>query len=751
MKLPVLVCVLGTIFHGFTPISYAQDAPAPEKDAETALPPVVVETVPPLPAKSEPAKLSPKKSLNGSKNEPGPPADQSNGEPQWTPATATSELDREQLVDWQVQRVESLVRAVPNANLSGFGDGRSTMVTFRGVGPLVDPFAPDDNTVVVYIDGVPQILFAGDASLFDLERVDVFKGPQGTRFGLNTTGGAINYVTRKPTGKDEGEVRTEIGEQGYVQTEVAASSSLAGGAAVARVALRFSDIDGFVPNVATGNEAGERQVAAGRGTIVVKLTADTKVTLAVRSENDDRTFPYFVLRDANPFPIELQSFEASTERTQTGASFIVESRLENVRFKSLSGVSGLSIDSLVDETDGFLFSRITGLPPAVFASDGTITDWHERQRLWTQEFRWESLESSLIDWVAGVTLLDNRFEADYLNTHVFFAVNNGRRSNILETTSAAAFGEVTIPIGFASKLTGGVRFNHDHKTYDSHYAGIGFPGTVDHFAESGQLDYAYVTGRISLAHDLSRRDSVYATVSRGEKSGGFPRLVSNAALGIATEPYESTKILAYEAGYRHATADGMGSIYAGVFFNDVADEQLFIFDAATFSFIPDNIDTESHGAELQADWRLAPSLRLMAGLGLTFAEIKNVTLEQQATGARDGNRPTYAPEVTAFARLDYREKAPELALAPEATVFADLGWSYVSDRAANLANDFFLEDFHLIDARVGLALRPGCELYAFGRNLLDVIPEQVGTFVAGAEAVIPERGRVAGIGMVTAW
>ena len=196
---------------------------------------------------------------------------------------------------------------------------------------------------------------------------------------------------------------------------------------------------------------------------------------------------------------------------------------------------------------------------------------------------------------------------------------------------------------------------------------------------------------------------------------------------------------------------GGGTIYAGVFLNDVADEQLFIFDSATFSFNPDNMDTESYGAEFQTDWRLAPSLRATAGLGLTFAEIKNVTLEQQATGAREGNRPTNTPEVTAFARLDYREKLPELGVGTDAGAFADLGWSYVGDRAATVANEFFLEDFHLVDARVGLALRPGCEFYVFGRNLLDVIPEQVGNFIAGAEAVVPERGRVAGIGVFAAW
>lgn len=755
MKPPIWVWIFGVVIQGFAAAAFAQDPTATEKDIETTLPPVVVQSAPPPPAKPKPVVLPPKKSPIASENAPAPETDQSGGgqRPGLASAspTATSEFDQEQLANWQVQRVESVLRAVPNANLSGFGEGRSTMVTFRGVGPLIDPFAPDDNTVVVYIDGIPQLLFAGDASLFDLERVEILKGPQGTRSGWNTTGGAIDYVTRKPTGTTEGNIRLEAGEQGNVLTDVAASDSLPDGSAAARVAIRYSNIDGFVPNVATGNDVGGRRIAAARSTIVLNPSPDTKVTMAVRAENDDRTFPYFLLRDTDGFPVALQSIDGMNERSQAGGSLIVERTLESVRFTSLSGVSGLSSHSLVDDTDGFLFSKITGLPPAAFASDGTLTDWQEDQQLWTQEFRWAALKGSSVDWVAGITLLHNRFEADYFNTHAFFAVSNGRRLNALETTSVAAFGEVTIPIAHASRLTGGLRVNHDDKAYDSRFVGIGFPGTVGSFVERGHLDYDYVTGRVSLAHDLGRHDSISATVSRGEKSGGFPRLVTNAALGIATEPYKSTKIMAYEAGYRHAALNGTGTSYAGVFFNDVMDEQLFVFDAATFSFIPDNMDTQSYGVEFQIDWRLAPPLRLSAGLGVTIAEIKNVTLQQQAMGARDGNRPTNTPAVTAFARLDYREKVPELGLGPEAAVFADIGWSYVGERAATVANDFFLDDLHLIDARVGLSMHAGWELYAFGRNLLDITPELTGNFIAGAEAIVPERGRVAGIGMAANW
>ncbi len=118
----------------------------------------------------------------------------------------------------------------------------------------------------------------------------------------------------------------------------------------------------------------------------------------------------------------------------------------------------------------------------------------------------------------------------------------------------------------------------------------------------------------------------------------------------------------------------------------------------------------------------------------------------------DCGRPSNIPELTAFARLDYREQASWLGTGPDWSAFANLGWSYLGDRAANAANDFFLDAYHMIDARAGLSVTSGCEFYVFGTNLLDVIPELTGSLVApGIEFVVPDRGRIVGIGAAARW
>ena len=206
------------------------------------------------------------------------------------------------LEDRKAERVEGVVRNVPNMGFIGFGDGRSTNFNIRGVGAVGDPLAPGDTSVVVYVDGVPQPIFATDMSFFDLDSVEVLKGPQGTLFGRNAMGGAILINTRKPTDQKQVRIRQEVGDPGEHITEAIASGPIRKGKASGRLALRYSGIDGFVPNVITGSDAGQRDVVAGRGTLHLTPNSKTEATLSVNFDNEDRTFPFFPFRGTANFP-----------------------------------------------------------------------------------------------------------------------------------------------------------------------------------------------------------------------------------------------------------------------------------------------------------------------------------------------------------------------------------------------------------------------------------------------------------------
>ena len=122
---------------------------------------------------------------------------------------ALTVLGADTLETRRVDDMFSLFRQAPGLSLTSFDDGRFAYFQMRGIGPLSQAIGPDDGSVVTYVDGVPQPVFASEFAYLDLERIEVLRGPQGTHFGRNSQGGALNITTRAPSDNFEGRVRFE--------------------------------------------------------------------------------------------------------------------------------------------------------------------------------------------------------------------------------------------------------------------------------------------------------------------------------------------------------------------------------------------------------------------------------------------------------------------------------------------------------------------------------------------------------------
>lgn len=365
------------------PLSQTQESDSPpattqqevKQDAKKAtLPPVIITTTVP----ADPAPASPA------------PSNASNVPLKGTAETVTARKRTEQAKDVpfglsvksrtalenaRAYRIQEAVRDVPNVNIQGFGDGRSTSFFVRGVGALRDPLSPDDTSFVVYVDGVPQPLFASDVGFLDVEQIELLKGPQGTLFGRNTTAGALNVTTRKPGTTPEFSLRLEAGQDGHRLGEATASGPIIKDLLSARIALRFSEVDGFVDNTLTGNKLGEMEVLSGRGTLLYTPDPGTSVTFSFFADHDDRTFPFFVLRNTPAFPIAALVDDNASERRVSSGTLIFEKAFDTFRLKSTTGLTDLRTPRVfVDDTEGFSFARITGLPVSLFSINNAFTD-----------------------------------------------------------------------------------------------------------------------------------------------------------------------------------------------------------------------------------------------------------------------------------------------------------------------------------------------------------------------------------------
>ena len=661
---------------------------------------------------------------------------------------ALTVLSRDILEARRVDDTFSFFRQAPGLSLTSFDDGRFAYFQLRGIGPLSQAIGPDDGSVVTYVDGVPQPVFASEFAYLDLERIEVLRGPQGTLFGRNSQGGAINIATRAPSDRFEGRMRLEGGEQGFGLAEATVSGPLAGDRVSGRLSFRASSVDGFVDNIApNGGDLGDQTAYSGRGVIVIEPGADQglRITLSANADHRDSNPFYYVSRSQSAAVVEIDP-ENEVERTAWGVSAKVEAPFGFADFTSITAFNGFENEQVTDDTDGLIYGPLFGLPASDFLAPLSFSDWREDEARFYQELRLSSLSESGIGWATGIVYFRSDLDVELDNRSTFSPILNGDRDANQKIDSYAAYGEVTAPL-FSPRLKGtaGLRYTRDEKTLDASFAGVGFPGSVDFFEETSEADFDLVTGRLALAYEATGNVNLYAAVGRGAKSGGFPRLTLNAAFGVESPNYAESTSWTYEAGVKTRLMDGRARFELSGFYNDVEDEQLFVLDFVAFQFVPVNLDTRSFGIEAQGDVVLNRNWSLSGGLAWTDGETREGDV---FSGAASGNPIPNVPELSTTATVDYRGDVVSWGRS-ELSPFLTLTHQYVSDRAADVADSFDLDAYHNVDLRLGAAFG-NVDVFAFARNLLDEEQEINGVLYGpGVEGASLGRERIIGIGLTT--
>lgn len=661
---------------------------------------------------------------------------------------AVTPVTSEDLKGERISEVQDLAGHVVGLQMPNYGDDpRTAQPIMRGVGTLSTMLSPDNSTAPTIVDGVPLPSFGGTGQLLDVGQVEVLRGPQGTLYGRNSTGGAINIRSEMPSDETIREITTEIGTEGYRKGEVvlggAINEDLSG-----RFAARYLHRGGYVGNDHPGQgDIGGFGLGAFKGQLLWTPGDTTEVHLSTGYDryDGDTGYPY-LLRDSNAYQ---QTPEFKRDLSYTALN--VSHEFDTFVLKTTTGFTYYDIYNWTDNSDGYVNSATYGAfgfptPASVYTFDGDVNVTKQRESQIYQEVRLQSLDDAETRWVVGGVFSHNDFTENVTGTSSTAASVNGTRDVNLTSSSAAVFADIAQPFAERFEIGGGLRYTYERKGIDALYTGNGFAGTVASYAQDDSRDFNMLSGRVSLSYKPTDDSLIYGTVSRGNKAGGYPRFTGNATIGKSEPGYDATSIWAYEVGYKADFIETGTSFAVSGFFNDVKDEAVFGYNAATSTFPIENFDLQTYGAEFEIRQELLSGFNLAGGVTLTGSEITGLPANG-VLKASVGNRVPNVPLWSANASLTYTTEVDLAAFQETGQLSTYLGYRYVGEREGDTDNAFQLDAQHVVDARIGLKVRD-TEFYVFGENLVGELLEQQGAHMTtGVNSVVVSRGRTVGLGM----
>jgi iron complex outermembrane receptor protein len=555
--------------------------------------------------------------------------------------------------------------AVPNLNIvQGRGSSNATNIFIRGVGQP-DALQTFDPAVGFYVDGVYYSRIRGtQIELFDLQRVEVLRGPQGTLYGKNTIGGALSLVTRLPGQDPHGMAQVTAGDYGLIQTRLSASGPLSDTFAVG-ASLFGTDRDGYVTNPVTHEQYNDRQAWGARLQAAWNPTSTFNADISIDYQQEDNALtmgqaqntltnilgtPIYVV----PTPTPPWNFQAqaspglpnSSELTHSGVALHANWDIgNNWELRSISAYRRLNYTDYID---------IDGTP--VQLGDVLV---HVDQNQVSQELQ-AVYSGDRLTLVGGLYYLredvashQEAFANDYIKP--FFGLTSFRRTvdDDLTTTSEAAYINANYALSDRLHIGLGVRYTDEHKDYPRSTSTF-FSNPLFNTTFAFHVDDSWQNTSPMASVDYRLNDDVmlYARVARGFQSGGFNGRAN--ALGEEA-PYAPETLTSYEVGAKTQWMDNRLIANLAVFYNayedfqarvggTVEDPVLHIPVAVLSVLNAGRLDIS--GAELELNYHPIEPLRLDAEIGYLDASYGEFNDSRFPGGSRAFQTPAFSPDWT---------------------------------------------------------------------------------------------------------
>lgn len=488
------------------------------------------------------------------------------------------------------------------------------MYSIRGMNHS-DPDPNSDPKTSMIIDGVYVPFVAGTMlDIFDIDRVEIIRGPQGTLFGKNNLAGTINVVTARPTGEFGGKVSATLGENGLQHYKFQVNSNkFANDTISVKLAGAYRDYDGYVKNITTGTELMAQEVRSLRGAIKFEPSDDFDLTIISDYTNDEVLGPggHSTVVDAIQGDVykSALNFDPFTETETTGTTLEANWILD---FGKLTAVLGTRDLDYLNRGD------YDGTPdPGVIPSqnlDVTRDFTGENQSV---EVRLDSSIGENFTYVIGAYYSQDEWEQTN-KVGVFTApvVIGSLGLNQQESESAALFAQVDYSFLSDWVLTLGARYTKDDKTYTLSSDSLTNGAVTSAFIAEKDDDWSNFSPKIGLKYQLTDEMMLYSSISQGYKGGGYN---SRATLPEIVGPYDEETVTAYEIGLKSDLWDRRLRVNAAIFLNDYEDLQSSVQRPGSIraeSITTNVAEAEISGIELEM--LILPINNLQIGLNIGY-------------------------------------------------------------------------------------------------------------------------------------
>jgi iron complex outermembrane receptor protein len=605
-------------------------------------------------------------------------------------------LTAEHIAKADIFDAASIAVSVPGFSFSEFAPGQALM-TFRGVGSS-DDGAGLDSSAATFLDGVYIGRFAGvNFDLFDLDRIEVLKGPQGALFGRNAIGGVINIVTTRPTQEFAAKAGLTVGSEGIVRYQGLVSGGLTENLS-GKLVVNHREHDGYTRNTLLNIDVNDEDQTSFRGQLRWE-GANSDWLLSADTMEDERA-------GVGRFPLVNGNFDYVQTAKDLGAGGDFTSASPIKGFTEREN-TGFSLQGDIDFKGGAL-TTITGIRnvesswemPSIGAPAGggydlaagifgvdVNDDIEEEIDTFSQELRWTSDLDGAFNYVVGLyyfTEDTDRQEQFRLDRNTVatgqVVVGNEWTNTDNETTSYAVYGQGSYDFNEQWTLTLGARYTEDERDYvasaancaltDAEINAAGLPLSVctftglnndingnrvgsslgivaEAFIEPASDTWSNFSPMVSLQYRSNDDMMYFATISTGYKAGGFAG--SQGIAAAAGTPVDPEEVINYEFGFKGDFFDNRVRLNTTVFYMDYTDLQIVRFGPVPGSefgtFQTTNVgQADIYGLEMDFVWQISDNFQLSGNYAYLDTEANDLVIP--AVGDFSGSTLRQAPENT---------------------------------------------------------------------------------------------------------